>query len=107
MAYGSYASETQLRWMAAERIGDHRLPLIFPAFIRPRHGSERVCEVCGRHIDCFRIEYQVTDPRDGYELAFHLLCFRVWQVECRDLMSQAHNGTFEWPTTRRSSTRPG
>lgn len=106
MPYGLHASESQLRWMAAERIFDERLPLIFPAFIRPRHGSEGMCEVCGRQIDRFRIEYQVTDPRDGYELAFHLICYRVWQIECREQMTQAKTGTYEWTTTRRSSTRP-
>ena len=106
MPYGLRASESRLRCMAAERIDDEGLPVIFPAIFRPRHGSDEMCQVCDRRIDRFRIEYQVTDPRDGYELAFHLLCYRVWQVECRDLLALAHAGTFEWPTTRRSSTHP-
>lgn len=104
MPYGSYVSEDRLHWMAAERIGDERLPVIFPAIIHPRHGSDEIRQVCDREIDRFRIEYQVTDPRDGYGLAFHLMCYRAWQSECRERLVQAHCGTFEWPTTRRSST---
>lgn len=106
MPDGSRASANQLRSMAARCITDERLPVIFPAIIRPQHGSDEMCEVCDQQIDRFRIEYHVTDPRDGYELSFHLMCYRAWQVECRDLLALAQIGTFDWPTVRRSSTHP-
>lgn len=107
MPYGSCASEARLRSLAAERISEEWLPLVFPAIIRPQHGSDGICDVCDRQIDRYRVEYQVTDPRDGNELTFHLMCYRIWQRECRHLLARAHCGTFEWPAARRSSTRPG
>lgn len=106
MPSGTYAFDARLCSLVAARIADERLPVLFPAIIRPRHGTDELCQVCDLRIDRFRIEYGVTDPRDGYELRFHLMCHRVWQVECRHLLAQAHCGTFDWPTTRRSSIRP-
>ena len=109
MPYGSHASEARLRWKAATRITDEQLPVVFPAFIHPQHGSDGKCQVCGRRIDRYRIEYQVTDPRDGYELAFHLLCYRAWQFECRRVLVHSH-GTLEFsgsaePAARHPSSR--
>ena len=106
MPYGSHASEDRLHWLAIERISDERLPVICPGIIRPWRGSDGMCQLCGLLIDRYRIEYQVTDPRDGYELAFHLMCYRVWQLECRQLLAKAYPSTFHSPVIRRSSTRP-
>jgi hypothetical protein len=108
MLFGSRPSETRLRRMAARRIIQQWLPVIFPAIIRPQHGSDAKCEVCGQRIDRYRIEYQVTDTRDGYELAFHLLCYRAWQVECRFLLAPALSGApaYAGAVSRRSSSRP-
>lgn len=85
MPYGSRMSEGELRWMARSRIADGRLPGLFPHLICPSHGSDAVCQLCDHRIDRYRVEYQVTDPRDGYVLAFHLLCYRFWQLECNGL----------------------
>lgn len=110
MPYGPYAPEARLRRVAAARIADERLPLILAAIIRPRHGSDEICQVCGRQIDRYRVEYQVTDPRDGCELAFHLMCYRIWQAECQRMLV-ARRGTLDRNSaasfaTRRSSSRP-
>jgi hypothetical protein len=55
---------------------------MFPAIIRPQHGSDAVCQLCDHRIDRYRVEYEVTDARDGRELAVHLVCFKIWQLEC-------------------------
>lgn len=103
MPLGPWTSETRLRCMAAARIIDESLPVIFPAIIRPYHGEGELCEVCGQTIDRYRVEYQVTDARDGYALAFHLLCYRAWQFECRRLSVQAHSRAHEPGSVARSS----
>lgn len=82
MPFGPRMSEARLRWMARERIDDGRLPVMFPPFIRPWYGSEEVCDLCDQGIDRYRVKCEVADPRDGCELAFHLVCYRVWQLEC-------------------------
>lgn len=97
--------------MAAARITEEWLPVIFPAIIHPQHGTGEMCAVCDQLIDRYRVEYQVTDARDGYELAFHLLCYRAWQLECRSLFVQTHGAKLECnsdakPGTGRSSSRP-
>lgn len=107
MPYGSRKSEAHLRCMAAARITEEWLPVIFPAIIRPRYGSDQMCEVCDQQIDRYRIEYQVTDARDGYEMAFHLLCYRAWQFECRCRLVRGHHGsTAKLLPNRRSSGSP-
>ena len=82
MPYGLRMSEARLRWMARERIDDGRLPVMFPPLICPRYGSEEVCDLCEQNIDRYRVKCEVTDPRDGCALAFHIACYRVWQLEC-------------------------
>lgn len=113
MPYGSCKSEARLRFLAATQIAEEWLPVILPAIICPRHGSDQICEVCGQPIDRYRIEYQVTDVRDGYEMAFHLLCYRAWQFECRRLVVRGRrrgvpglSRTAGLPTARRASSRP-
>jgi hypothetical protein len=61
--------------------------------------------VCDRQIDRYRIEYQVTDPRDRYGLSFHLPCYRAWQFECRCLLVHTRSSTAR-STTRHRSSRP-
>lgn len=82
MPFGSRISDARLRWMARERIDDGRLPTLFLQFISPWCGSEEVCDLCEQSIDRYRIKCAVTNPRDGDELAFHLLCYKIWQIEC-------------------------
>lgn len=89
MPYGPRMTEGQLRWMARSRIADGRLPGLFPHLISPRHGSDTMCQLCDQLIDRYRVEYQITDPRDGYGLAFHLMCYKLWQLECDGLGSAA------------------
>ena len=89
MPYGSPLSDAQLRWMAGARITEGRLPVIFPALLRPRHGSGAVCRLCGGRIDRYRVEYQVTDARDGHDLSFHLVCYRHWQLECQRQLAES------------------
>lgn len=93
MPYGFWGPDARLRRMACARISDESLPVMCLATVRPRHGSGDKCQVCGQHIDRYRVEYQVTDARNGYELAFHLLCYGAWQFECRCLFVRGHGGT--------------
>ena len=82
MPAGPRFSEAQLRWMARARITDGRLPVTVRPIVCPRYGSEEVCQLCEQRIDRYHLEYGVTDARDGYELAFHIVCYRLWQLEC-------------------------
>ena len=51
-------------------------------FFTPHYGSDQVCELCDQPIERYRVEYQVTDPRNGHPLAFHMGCYKLWQLEC-------------------------
>lgn len=111
MPYGSHLSEARLCWMAGGRIHADRLPVMLSAFFRPRHGSNELCQVCDRQIDRYQVEYQVKDARDGCELAFHLMCYRAWQLECQRLSAQSYGAADRdsraaKPTARRLSSRP-
>ncbi len=111
MPYGSRLSAARLRWMAGGRMTDGRLPAMFPAIFRARLGSDEVCQVCDRLIDRYQVEYQVADARDGRELAFHLMCYKAWQLECRRLSAETprattQTGSTDGLTPRRSSSRP-
>lgn len=92
MPHGFCDSEARLRRMAFAHITGESLPVMFPVAIRPQHGSGDMCQVCDQQIDRYRVEYQVTDARDGYQLAFHPLCYRAWQFECRSLFVRARSG---------------
>lgn len=110
MADGSCAPEAQLRRMASTRIADESLPVMFPVSMCPQHGSGEMRQVCDQQIGRYRIEYQVADARDGYALAFHLLCYRAWQFECRCLFVRAHgepeSRVCAGPFNQRSSSQP-
>ena len=82
MPYGPDLSEGQLRWMARARIGDGRLPRILLHSFSPKYGSDEMCQLCDRRIGRYRVGYHVTDPRYGDALAFHLVCYKLWQLEC-------------------------
>ena len=82
MPDGLRMSDARLRGMAHERILDGRLPVMFSPTFRPQYGANEACQLCGQTIDRYHVQYEVTDPRSGYELLFHLVCYRIWQVEC-------------------------
>ena len=78
--------EGELRRRARARIDDGRLPRMFSRIFRPQYGSDEMCELCDQCIDRYRVD-QVTDPRDGDVLAFHLVCYKLWQLECSGVSS--------------------
>lgn len=111
MSFPSLTPEAELRRMVGARITRKGVPVIFPTTVRVRYGSDETCQVCGQQIDRFRVEYQVTDAREARELAFHVLCYRVWQLECRRLSVQTHGRKPDCSrsaenATQRSSSRP-
>ena len=105
MPNGPALSETKLRRRVGTRIGDGRLPVIYPAMLRPGHGSDKVCRVCEQRIDRYRLEYQVTDGRDERDLSFHLMCLGHWQRECRRLLAEPDRGICRWSGSAKSITR--
>jgi len=58
------------------------LPIIASKNIRAGYGSTHLCSVCGLRIAPAQVEYDVTDPRTGKDLMFHLACHALWQLEC-------------------------
>ena len=74
--------ESELRSRALERIEDGRLPLFLPPHIDAGYGTGVQCGLCEQPIARDKIEYVVTDPRDGRSLHFHFACHSAWQREC-------------------------
>jgi hypothetical protein len=74
--------EIELRRRAREEIRRGRLPESPPSSMWGGKGTGLSCAVCG---DCIRpdqVEYEITDPRGGDVLRFHMECHTVWQLEC-------------------------
>ena len=74
-------SAEQLRNCARERIADGRLPVAHPRAMNAGYGSGAICCVCDRAIEAHEVEYEVSDPRGGRPLNFHLTCHTSWQLE--------------------------
>jgi len=90
MPQGRSLPDDSLRSMTRERIADGRLPVIFPHSIQAGYGSGAICRVCELPIEQQHIEYEVSDPRDGRPLSFHLACHAIWQLECRTCGDSRH-----------------
>jgi len=80
--FGPDLAESELRARAFERMDAGALPIIASRNIRAGYGSSSPCAVCGLKIAPIQVEYDVTDPRTGKDLMFHLACHAVWQLEC-------------------------
>ena len=76
-------SDDDLRLIARAGIADGRLPLIASQSMQASYGSGIKCHLCERPIEQQHIEYEVSDPRDGRRLSFHLACHGIWQLACR------------------------
>ena len=74
--------ESELRACALERIADGRLPLVLSTRIDAGYGAGLPCDLCSQPIAADKIEYDVTDPRSGKTLCFHITCHLAWQREC-------------------------
>jgi hypothetical protein len=74
--------ESELRARVLQRIDDGRLPLAVSTHIDAGYGAGAQCDLCDQSIASDKIEYDVTDPRGGRRLHFHLACHLAWQREC-------------------------
>ena len=83
MPYGPRLSEGELRSRVLERIAAGHLPVALSKDLMAGYGgSGDMCPVCDQEILSEHVEYELTDPRDGSQLTFHLHCHVVWQLEC-------------------------
>lgn len=83
MPRGCPMSDDDLRLIARAGIDDGRFPMTISHCVQARYGSGIRCHLCERPIERHHIEYDVSDPRDGHSLPFHLACHGIWQLECR------------------------
>ena len=74
--------ESELRLRAIERIDDGRLPCVFATRIDAGYGTGVVCNLCDQAIAPDKIEYDITEPKNGRCMHFHFACHAVWQREC-------------------------
>jgi hypothetical protein len=74
--------EAELRRRAREEIRKGRLPESLPSSMWGGKGVGLSCAVCGDPIRPDQVEYEITDPRCGEVLRFHMECHTVWQLEC-------------------------
>ena len=74
--------ESELRARVLQYIEDGRLPVVLSTYIYVGYGREVQCDLCNRPIAYDKIEYDVTDPRGGKWLHFHVDCHSAWQREC-------------------------
>jgi hypothetical protein len=77
-----YRPEGELRRRAREEIRRGRLPESPPASMWGGKGTGLSCAVCGDPVRLDQVEYEITDPRGGEALRFHMECHTVWQLEC-------------------------
>lgn len=83
MAHGPRLSEDELFSRVRERIRQGQLPVVLSKDVAAGYGgSGDVCRICDQVILSTHVEYELTDPRDGSQLALHLSCHAVWQREC-------------------------
>ena len=79
--------ESELHARVLQRIDDGRLPLSMSTLIDAGYGTAARCDLCDQAIASDKIEYDVTDPRGGRRLHFHLACHLAWQRECARRLS--------------------
>ena len=91
MPYGLSLTD-ELRSRVRERIEDRRLPVALSRDMWAGYGSGRMCCVCDDGISSDSVEYEVTDPRNGAQLVFHLSCHAIWQLECVRRIDQRSGG---------------
>jgi hypothetical protein len=82
MPTGPLLPESELRARVLQYIEDGRLPVVFSTTMHAGYGRGVQCDLCNQPIDYDKIEYDVTDPRGGKWLHFHVDCHSVWQREC-------------------------
>ena len=74
--------ESELRARVLQYIEDGRLPVVLSTTMYAGWGRDVQCDLCNQPIDCDKIEYDVTDPRGGKWLHFHVECHSLWEREC-------------------------
>ena len=74
--------ESELKARVLQRLEDGRLPLVMSSHIDAGYGGGYSCALCDQPIASNKVEYDVTDPRSGTRLRFHLACHLAWQREC-------------------------
>ena len=82
MPYGPRLSEQDLCSRIQQRIEDGRLPVALSKSLTAGYGSGDTCSGCSEAIFADHVEYELTDPRDGGQLTFHLSCHVIWQLKC-------------------------
>jgi hypothetical protein len=82
MPHEPVLSKSELRSRVLQRIEDGRLPLLLSDTIDAGYGTGAPCDLCEQPISVDKIEYDVTDPRNGNHLHFHFACHSAWQREC-------------------------
>ena len=85
--------ESELHSRVLQRIEASRLPLDLSTNILAGEGAGVQCDLCDQVITADKIEYDVTDPRSGRCLRFHIACHLAWQRECalRRKQSSSHS----------------
>ena len=74
--------ESELRFRVLQHIDGGRLPVMLSTRIDAGYGTRAPCALCEQPIAADKIEYDVTDPRNGRRLHFHFACHSAWQREC-------------------------
>jgi len=74
--------ESELRARVLQYIEDGRLPVVLSTTMYAGWGRDVQCDLCNQPIAGDQTEYDVTDPRGGTWLHFHVECHSVWQREC-------------------------
>jgi hypothetical protein len=75
--------ESELLLRVQQRINDGRLTVVVPSSISAGYGTGAdVCQVCDLAILADQALYEINDPRNSTQQAFHFACYVIWQREC-------------------------
>jgi hypothetical protein len=77
-------SQPDLAQLIRQQIANGWLPCIPMDQIDGGYGDGNLCEACRTAIGSDQVEYEAVEPVHRRHLRFHIVCYTIWQRECRE-----------------------